>query len=200
MDEQNIEITEQNEGYIIKLLHPLLIKLNSTTNVQVVINSMNNKEEIKNLNVNYDVKNGIIHDSLGKILTIVFRDPIKVKYDNILYKDKYVTLTQENAYSTLELDEILKEFWVKKANWIFLINVKKHQSDYFESKGLLSNLSTQLEIINSDKTHNLKENYESLLNKAILIKIHFQNILINILFILLKKMILNCLIQKIEKT
>jgi len=167
MDDQNIEITEDNEGYHIKRLHSLLIKVNAKTTVQDVINSMKNKEEIKNLNVHYTFKNAIIYDSLDTILAIVFRDPIKVKYHNILYKQNYLTLTQENAYSTLELDEILKKFGVTKANCIYLIGGIKHQSDYFILKQLLSKVSTLLEIMNLDKIYKLKENYESLKNKTI---------------------------------
>ena len=170
MEDQNIKITEDNEVYHIERLDSLSIKVNTTTTVQEVINSMKNNEQIKNLNYYYVLGNAIIYDSLGIILAIVFRDAIKVKYYNILYKEKYLTLTQENAYSTLELDEILKKFGVTKAKITYLTDGIKHQSDYFESKLFLSDASTLLEIMNLDKIYKLEENYESLMNNTIFSK------------------------------
>ena len=81
MDNQNIKIIEENERkYRIEWLHSLLIKINITTTVQEVFNSMKNKEQIKNLYVYYTLNNAIVYDSLGIFLTIVFREPLKVIY------------------------------------------------------------------------------------------------------------------------
>ena len=171
MDQQNIQVTEENDGkYRIERLNSLLININTKTTVQDVINSMKKKEEIENLDVFYDFKNAVVFDSLGQILTVIFRDPIKVIYYNILYKEKYVTLIQEKAYSTLELDEILKKFEVTKADCSFLRNGKRQTGNYFKSKPFLSNVLTRLEIINLDKKYILDENYVCLINKKIFSK------------------------------
>ena len=168
MNDQNIQIIEEKEGiYHIKRLNPLLIKINTSTTVENVVNSMSNKEKIKNLKITYRFKNAMVYDSLDKISVVVFRNPIKIKYYNILYKEKYVTLTQENAYSTLELDEILQKFDVTKANCIYLLDGSKHQSNYFKSKPFFTDVSTQLEIFNLDIKYKLDENYEILEDETI---------------------------------
>ena len=131
---------------------------------------MKKKEEIKNLVVYYGYKNPMIFDSFGKISAVVFRDPIKVIYYNIFYKEKYVTLIQEDAHSTLELDEILKKFGVTKADCSYLINGKRQTGNYFKSRPFLSDVSTGFEIFNLDKKYILDENYVCLLNKIIFSK------------------------------
>ena len=171
MECQAIQIIEENEGkYLIKRLNALSIKLNTTTTVQDMINSMNKNEDIKSLNVYYPFKNAMIYDSFGKFSVVVFREPIKVIYYNIFYNEKYVTLTQEKAYSTLELEEILTKFEVTKADCTYLLNGKKQKINYFKSKPFLSDVSTQLEIINLDKKYTLDENYECLKHKTIFSK------------------------------
>ena len=126
MDNPNIIIEKVDEkNYIVKRLNSLAIKINSNITVQDLYNSLKTGQNLDNsIRLFLFNKNPAIYSKFSNILAVLFQEPIKVIYYNALYQEKFVTLTQNNIYSTLEIDEVLKQFKVKKLILYILLKME----------------------------------------------------------------------------
>ena len=127
-----------------------------------IIGSIKNKKQVENLIISKG-KNKMIMDKFGKLLCIIFKNPINVRYIHGLYNSKYMDFTEKNVKSTLQIDESLEKLNIKFANFTQKVSGMVYQGDYFKNKNLLSNnIGEDIIIKNSEIQYILKSNDISL--------------------------------------
>ena len=181
--ETKLEINENNQSIIHK--EPLNFKINDIL-LKDIINSIKNKKQVENLIISKG-KNKMIMDKFGKLLCIIFKNPIKVKYIHGLYNSKYMDFIEKNVKSTLQIDESLEKLNIKFATFTQKVSGITYQRDYFKNKNLLNNNTGEGIVIKNSEIHYILEsNNISLGDRKYSIKIYFHCILINIAIILQK--------------
>jgi hypothetical protein len=130
----NFKLIENEKNQItIEFFNSLSIKLKDFS-IENLIDLINSKSDIDGILYNLNGKKVLLSDFFGKFLGIIFIEPIKIKYKNILYNNKYVTLIDEKVYSSLQIDCINDYLNIKKANVFYLKNEQSYYFDYFLNK------------------------------------------------------------------
>ena len=151
--ETKFEINENNQSIIHK--EPLNFKINDIL-LKDIINSIKNKKQVENLIISKG-KNKMIMDKFGKLLCIIFKNPIKVKYIHGLYNSKYMDFIEKNVKSTLQIDESLEKLNIKVATFTQKISGITYQRDYFKNKNLLNNNTGEGIVIKNSEIHYILE-------------------------------------------
>ena len=157
--EAKIEINEQNQSITHK--EPLNFKINNIL-LKDIISSIENKKQVENLIITTG-QNKMIMDKFGKVLCVIFKKPIEVKYIHGLYNSKYMDFTEKNVKSTLQIDQSLNKINIKFASFTQKVSGKIYQGDYFKNKNLLNNnIGEDIIIKNMEIQYILKSNDLSL--------------------------------------
>ena len=158
------ESTEKNTK-IINFENPLLLKIKEFT-IQKLIDSHKNNEELEDIIIRESEDKNIleINDFNQEFLGIVFKKPIKVKYERAIIDGIYYTLIDEKVYSNIQIKSSLDKYNILYPN---IIGRNNSFVNYFDSLYTLfwDVSNNELNIINSFKECSFKENKVILMNK-----------------------------------
>ena len=148
------EMNEGKEMGVIKFLKPLSFSVEGNT-IEDIIKA--HKKHMTSMNhILFNTKQDNIINVLnfnGSILTLIFIEPIKVTYKNILYEEEFIDLIDQQVYSLKQIDYFLDNFKIKKAS--FINNINNQRCDYFMFKFLISN--KEIIIINHQKYYKFEK-------------------------------------------
>ena len=154
----NFNIIEKNGTKTIIYISPLSFSLKNKSLEWIIGNTRSDSKKVvlgdiiaENINSNI-IK--VMERNSGKLLTFIFKSPIKVIYKQL--KDKE-TLIDESVYSLCQIDDLLNYYKIKNP---YFRNKENNLLNYFESKIFL-NLNEddkELIIVNGDKKYILEKN------------------------------------------
>ena len=157
---------EQNEIKIIQLENPLSLKLGDYT-IKQLIDSFRKKKDLNDIMIRVSEDGNIleINDLSLTCLGIVFINPIKVKYENAFFENKYCTIIDENVFSNIQINSTLEKY---KLLYPSFYDIDNKLINYYESiYSLFWNVkNNEIHIVNSFKESQFKESEINLFNKS----------------------------------
>ena len=157
---------EQNEIKIIQLENPLSLKLGDYT-IEQLIDSFRKKKDLNDIMIRVSEDGNIleINDLSLTCLGIVFINPIKVKYENAFFENKYCTIIDENVFSNIQINSTLEKY---KLLYPSFYDIDNKLINYYESiYSLFWNVkNNEIHIVNSFKESQFKESEINLFNKS----------------------------------
>lgn len=164
MDNNFFQIDSEN--LLIINSEPLSFKINNMSLKTIINLYEKGNKQINNLILIPGNKKINVWDKLSNLLGVIFIEPLKVTYQNILYNNEYVNLIEEKVYSTFQIDYSLEKLKVKNAKYVQTIDENIYEENYFDNKNIINiNKDGNIIIVNIDKEYLLNKN-EILLNST----------------------------------